>query len=166
MQSGPVRPVTEAGLKALEAASRPPGDAGPTPLGDPIPPPARSPLKPDDPGDPSRWRLPRFRLRYEVVARLARSLRALGARLRKDPRREFQPVPDPANLRAEIDGVFRQLDRIIGEVTRRTAADRQKEIDAANEVQGRTLALLDRQEALLRRAELFMERLEKPRDSG
>jgi hypothetical protein len=47
----------------------------------------------------------------------------------------------------------------------RTAATYQKQIDAANELHRRSLALLDRQEELLGRAESLMERLEKQRDS-
>jgi hypothetical protein len=41
-----------------------------------------------------------------------------------------------------------------------------KQIEQALEVQRRSLDLLDRQENLLRRAELLMERLEKNSSSG
>jgi len=41
----------------------------------------------------------------------------------------------------------------------------QKQLEAADDVQQRSLALLDRQEELLRRAELLVERLEKQRDA-
>jgi len=42
----------------------------------------------------------------------------------------------------------------------------QKQLEAADQVHQRSLALLDRQEELLRRAELLVGRLEKQRDSG
>jgi len=45
----------------------------------------------------------------------------------------------------------------------RMAASYQKQNDAANELYGRSLALLERQEGLLRRAESLMERLEQRR---
>ena len=48
----------------------------------------------------------------------------------------------------------------------RMAAGYQKQLEAGDDVQRRSLALLDRQEELLRRAELLVERLEKKGDSG
>jgi len=41
----------------------------------------------------------------------------------------------------------------------------QKQLEAADDVQQRSLALLDRQEELPRRAELLVVRLEKQRDA-
>ncbi len=48
----------------------------------------------------------------------------------------------------------------------RTAATYQRQVDTASELHRRSLALLDRQEQFLERAEALMERLEKRHEGG